>query len=632
MRFLRALAVGVAVIAGIGSIGSLAPTAARALERSAPAATTPSRVLYIAVAHPDDEFQAAAMYADRPDLYKVFVLMTRGEATTHCSPVVYGLAVSEGAPPVTPAPRGIRTASCEEARLNSWLSYFSAMSQTDTSLPGDFGPATTSGAFPAGGVSLSRPGVRPEIPSNAVIPDFTDSTARVWVDRRGRGALVGFNLGDGALTPAKAAWALRTVIGGRAALGLDTTLPDYGAVGTFSNENVPGCFRYSHRDHTAISDALRQTDLGLRFQGATTCRDDSGTTSTSTVPAGHLDAAYPADGSAGAFAQSYSWLETPVVSRADQSSLFMGVQSVDVRFQHLPGRRVSGADRFLTSVAISQASYPDGAPVVYLASGTNFPDALSAGAAAAHQGGPLLITAPWMLPGAVADEITRLHPARVVVVGGDSAVTPAVADAVAALAPDVVRLAGGDRFDTSRRVAEYAFAPGSAATAYIASGSSFPDALSATGAAGTEGAPVLLTPGGDTTGATVRATLAGLAPKRIAVVGGASVVPASLDRALTGVAPVQRLAGSDRFATNALVTAFAYDSAPSALIASGLNFPDALTGAAWAGHAHVPLLLTRGGCLAKLEADQLYTLGADSITMLGGADVVGDGVTRGATC
>jgi putative cell wall-binding protein len=214
-------------------------------------------------------------------------------------------------------------------------------------------------------------------------------------------------------------------------------------------------------------------------------------------------------------------------------------------------------------------------------------------------------------------------------------VSAAVSEAVRPLTGSVVRLAGGDRYDTSRRIAQYAFPNGRVPIAYVASGTSFPDALSATGAAGSQGGPVLLTPGDDASGAVVGPTLAGLSPQRIAVVGGPNAVTSRVDAALRAIAPVQRLAGSDRFATNAAVAAFAFageSGHATALVASGLNFPDALTGAAWGGHAHVPLLLTAGTCLAKPEADQLYTLGVGSLTILGGANVVGESVARGTMC
>ncbi|MFF2772861.1 hypothetical protein ACFVUP_37760 [Streptomyces bacillaris] len=94
----------------------------------APAPAAPTKVLYVAVPHPDDEFEAASQYADSPGTFKVFVLMTRGESTYHCEPVGYQLSVLAGATPAAVTPLGMRTTSCELARLASWVGYFTAMS------------------------------------------------------------------------------------------------------------------------------------------------------------------------------------------------------------------------------------------------------------------------------------------------------------------------------------------------------------------------------------------------------------------------------------------------------------------------------------------------------------------------
>lgn len=598
-----------------------------------PSSATPQKILYVAIPHPDDEFEAASQYADTPGTFKVFVLMTRGESTYHCEPVGYQLSVLAGATPAAVTPLGMRTASCEQARLASWVGYFTAMSAADPSLPGDFSPPVTTSAFPAHGAQLSREprALEHAKPGTATQP-FADTTAQVWTDKQGRGVLIDFDLGDGDLTSAKVTWAMRTVLDNRAEFGIDPALPDDGLVGAYSNLGDSGCFVYRHGDHAAVAAALRTSDFGLRGQQVATCRTDAGATETHAVPADELNAAYPLDGSAGALAANYGWLETPAISRADQSSLFMGVQSFDMRFQHVAVSRVAGSDRFSTASAISRASYPGTAPVVYVASALNYPDALSAGAAAAKQGGPLLLTAPDRLPAVVSAELARLKPATVVIVGGEGAVGPAVAAQLAALAPSVVRIAGADRYDTSRKVAAYAFPAGSAETAYVASGGSFPDALSATGVAGTQGAPVLLVSPADPEGATVAGALASLRPRSIVVVGGTDVIPASVDTALGAIAPVLRLAGADRFATNAAVIRSVFSSAGSALVASGLNFPDALSGAAWAGHSGIPLLLARGGCLTKPASGTVYTLGMTSLTLLGGASVVGDAVAAGAIC
>lgn len=88
--------------------------------------------------------------------------------------------------------------------------------------------------------------------------------------------------------------------------------------------------------------------------------------------------------------------------------------------------RIQGADRYGTSVALSQASFQPGVPVAYVATGANSPDALSGAAAAAQDKGPLLLVRPTSLPPGLAEELTRLAPGRIVVQGGPGAVSDAV--------------------------------------------------------------------------------------------------------------------------------------------------------------------------------------------------------------
>lgn len=92
--------------------------------------------------------------------------------------------------------------------------------------------------------------------------------------------------------------------------------------------------------------------------------------------------------------------------------------------------RLAGPTRVETALALSRDAFPDGAEVVYLANAFTLVDALAAGAAG-H--GPVLVLPPCELPAAVADEIARLAPRRVVALGGTAAVCEAVLDQVRAL-------------------------------------------------------------------------------------------------------------------------------------------------------------------------------------------------------
>ncbi|WP_460630812.1 cell wall-binding repeat-containing protein [Leifsonia lichenia] len=151
-------------------------------------------------------------------------------------------------------------------------------------------------------------------------------------------------------------------------------------------------------------------------------------------------------------------------------------------------QRRSGANRYETANQVVGSVFHS-ASTVYVASGATFPDALGAGAAAGSAGDPLLLVDP-SSPGVAASTaaaITRLHPARIVVVGGPSAVPDAVVAALGRLAP-TSRVAGADRFATSVALAKAAF-PGAKA-AFFASGDNFPDAMSGAVLAATTHAPV----------------------------------------------------------------------------------------------------------------------------------------------
>ena len=160
---------------------------------------------------------------------------------------------------------------------------------------------------------------------------------------------------------------------------------------------------------------------------------------------------------------------------------------------------------------------------MYLASGTAFPDGLAGSALAAHGAGPLLLTAPCALPGAVRDELVRLHATHVEILGGAGAVCDGVIQGVASATGAVVtRVAGTDRYGTAAAAAAAGW-PSTTTYVYVASGLTFPDGLSAGPLAGLNGAPLLLVPACSLP-ATVAAALQQLHPLHVEVVGGSAAV------------------------------------------------------------------------------------------------------------
>ena len=97
--------------------------------------------------------------------------------------------------------------------------------------------------------------------------------------------------------------------------------------------------------------------------------------------------------------------------------------------------RIAQPDRYGTAVSISQMAFKNPVDTVFLAVGTNFPDALIAGPVASKIGAPVLLTNPLVLPQGVYAEILRLKPTRVVVLGSTGAVSEEIFHSLRGLGP-----------------------------------------------------------------------------------------------------------------------------------------------------------------------------------------------------
>lgn len=296
--------------------------------------------------------------------------------------------------------------------------------------------------------------------------------------------------------------------------------------------------------------------------------------------------------------------------------------------------RVAGEDRFATAVALSASTYADGADVAYVASGENWPDALAAGPAAAHEGGPLLLVRKGEAPQIVLDELERLGAERVVIVGGQPTISSATQAQIDELATvtTVERLAGADRYETAQLIADYAFesAPG----AYVATGNSFPDSLSAGAAAGHLDWPLLLVDPYRQVRAATIGSIDALGVERVRITGSTATLPSAIAGQFVDAGfTVSRLGGVDRFATSAIITASAFDApVATAWLASGENYPDALAGAAVAGATDVPLLITRSQCVPERVHDELERLQVSSVKLIGGEPSLSPAVESLTVC
>ena len=258
-----------------------------------------------------------------------------------------------------------------------------------------------------------------------------------------------------------------------------------------------------------------------------------------------------------------------------------------------------------------------------------FAEAIATGPLAAKRDGPVLLTRRDRLPSVTVDELNRLRPQQIVVVGGPDVVSEAVAARLASFAVSgtVSRLGSNGRYATSAAISRDGFAP-NRSVAYVASGTSFAAAVSGSTAAAVKHAPLLLTKR-DALPAPLKGELARLAPDRIVILGDSGEVSAAVENELSGYAPrVRRIAGGTRYATSAAVSRATFATGTSNLfLARGDRYADTLAVAPVAARAGAPLLLVRGERAGSSALTEATRLAPARLSLVGSAPGLSERVT-----
>ena len=325
----------------------------------------------------------------------------------------------------------------------------------------------------------------------------------------------------------------------------------------------------------------------------------------------------------------------------------------------LPIERIAGENRYETAVLISQALYPDGtwpdgSPVelVVVTNGLNFPDALAGGPYAAGVGPLLLVPPSGQVPQVVLDELARLDPAYVDILGSTDAVSAGIEEQLTVTGAEITRIAGRNRYDTAARLAQATFerrfyADRSSAQAIIASGEVFADALGASAISAVGGHVLLLGSKGGLTAETW-AVLEELKPINVYLLGGADRLPSGLEQQIASRLPpgtwVGRIAGADRYETAARLSESTFSTwlientrpvrsyAEYPILVDGLGFPDALASTPLAWALESPILLGQRACLSRHTIGEVERLQPEALVVVGGADRISDAALAPVPC
>lgn len=293
-----------------------------------------------------------------------------------------------------------------------------------------------------------------------------------------------------------------------------------------------------------------------------------------------------------------------------------------------PVVRLAGKNRVETAIAAAKAGgYTPG--VALLATGQNYADAVAAGPLAGALDAPLYFTVGDQLEPAVLQALLEAKVTKVYIVGGTGSVSELKARALRLAGLEVVRVAGANRYATASAVASELGKLGHQPTKFfLASGASYTDALGAGVAAGRHDGVVILTDGGRLPQA-ARELLAAAPQVPVVIVGGQAAEVAK-HPAVAG-RQLEVIVGANRFDTAAQLHNKYSKDATKLVIASGLNFADALAAGARALADDGALLLVQPSSIPTATRSALGGSQFRAVEILGGPATITDQVVSELT-
>jgi Predicted glycosyl hydrolase len=186
------------------------------------------------------------------------------------------------------------------------------------------------------------------------------------------------------------------------------------------------------------------------------------------------------------------------------------------------------------------------------------------------------------------------------------------------------RIYGNTQYDTAVAISQKGW--DSAPVAVLATGASFPDALTGSVLAQKMNAPLLLTESDHLTPA-VSQELTRLGTQDVYLLGGTVALSSGVEQSLKNQGiTTYRLAGYDQYGTAAAIAGVATPGSTQAFLVNGEHFADALSISSYAAAQGIPILLTRSDSLPAETAAALSQMGVQNVTFVGGTAVIKDSI------
>lgn len=294
--------------------------------------------------------------------------------------------------------------------------------------------------------------------------------------------------------------------------------------------------------------------------------------------------------------------------------------------------RINGATRYETSINITKNYNSDKLESVIIASGDDFPDALIGCMLSKNVDAPILLVSKDNSSNEDTINFIKsklsIH-GNIYILGGEASVSAEFENYLNSIGYDnIKRLGGIDRFDTNRIIVNSLNIKKNTPVV-IVNGFGFPDALSVSSIAASKGYPIIMSDSSKLPDQ-AKEMLKDIEPSKVFIIGGEGSISNNVFKQLKEfVTPLNnniiRIAGMNRYETSLDVCKYFNLSSDTAVIASGENFPDALSGSALAAKKNAPIILTDGINISS-QKQYLDQCNYSDLVLLGGTGSISNDV------
>lgn len=280
--------------------------------------------------------------------------------------------------------------------------------------------------------------------------------------------------------------------------------------------------------------------------------------------------------------------------------------------------RITGGNRYETSANISNEFSNSTVQNIIIASGNNFPDALSGSTLSKKLNAPILLMNETISSSSSSINYIKEHlvdGGTIYVLGGNTSINDSFLDYFKSLGYNIKRLGGNDRFDTNKQIVHFMNVE-KGTPVFLVNGYGFADALSISSIAASKGYPVLMSHKTNLPNE-IKDILKEIQPSKIFIIGGEGSINSSIENELKLNDSIERIKGNNRYETSLNVCKYFDLNSSYAIVANGENFPDALSGSALATKLNVPIILTDGSNIIE-QKRYLDSTECSNLIILGG--------------